>query len=93
MVQIALSESMNRSLGGLRSQAVGSVLVGALLTALVGCRQEHVAAGGWPHLEKARTYLDTAANETGFSGVVLIGWGEEVVFEEAYVSPPMISVL
>jgi CubicO group peptidase (beta-lactamase class C family) len=63
---------------------VGGVLVGALIAATVGCGQEHVAAGVWANLEQARTYLDTAANETGFSGVVLIGRGEEVVFEEAY---------
>jgi CubicO group peptidase (beta-lactamase class C family) len=43
-----------------------------------------VADGVWANLENAQTYLATAANESGFNGVVLIGRGDEVVFEEAY---------
>lgn len=63
---------------------MGGVLVGTLLGATIGCGQEPVADGVWANLANARTYLDTAANEAGFSGVVLIGRGDKVVFEEAY---------
>jgi CubicO group peptidase (beta-lactamase class C family) len=49
-----------------------------------GCGREHPALADLPNLDEARIYLNSAARETGFSGVVLIGRGEEVVFEEAF---------
>ncbi|MGD2069688.1 MAG: serine hydrolase domain-containing protein [Gemmatimonadota bacterium] len=42
------------------------------------------AAGPGLDLEVARAYLEHAATEGGFSGVVLIGRGDEVLFREAY---------
>jgi len=63
---------------------MGCILVCTLIAALGGCTQEHATAGVWDSLGKARSYLDSAARETGFSGVVLIGRSEEIAFEEAY---------
>lgn len=63
---------------------MGGVLVGVLIVTASGCGVEDTAAGIWANLSNARSYLDGAATEEGFSGVVLIGRGEAVVFEAAY---------
>jgi CubicO group peptidase (beta-lactamase class C family) len=63
---------------------LGGVLVGTLLVTVGGCSHKDAATGISANLAKVRTYLEGAAKENGFSGVVLIGRGEEVVFESAY---------
>jgi CubicO group peptidase (beta-lactamase class C family) len=68
---------------GRLTRAVGAVLA-ILISAAGGCSRERGAAGVWANLNKARAYLESEAKGAGFSGVVLIGRGEEVAFEEAY---------
>jgi CubicO group peptidase (beta-lactamase class C family) len=63
---------------------MGCILVGTLIAALGGCSRQHATAGVLEKLDRARSYLDSAAQEMGFSGVVLIGLGEDIAFEEAY---------
>jgi CubicO group peptidase (beta-lactamase class C family) len=49
-----------------------------------GCAPKDAADGVGAGLDRARTYLRSAARDAGLSGVVLIGRGEEIVLEEAY---------
>lgn len=63
---------------GRRSPWWALALLGILLTPVEGLTQS--SDNIWSNLEDVRAYL----GEADFSGVVLIGRGDEVVFEEAY---------
>lgn len=67
---------------------MGWVVLGAISALLVASTQvhgqRHTSPATGTDLEDVRAYLEVAAAEEGFSGVVLIGMGDEVVFEEAY---------
>lgn len=69
---------------GRLSRLVIVVAMGILIAPTEGLVQQKAAPDLWANLDEVRTYLENAAKETGFSGVVLIGRGDKVVFEEAY---------
>lgn len=52
--------------------------------ASVGAASPPAESSPWDNLPGARAYLDAVAADPGFSGVVLLGRGDDVVFEQAY---------
>ena len=54
------------------------------LALLSGCASKKVTTDVSPNLHKVERHLDTEPEDSGFSGVVLIGRGNEVVFQKAY---------
>lgn len=66
------------------TRAAAAASLGALMAATTASAEKPAVDGIWANLGEVRAYLNAAAGETGFSGVVLIGRGAEVVFEEAY---------
>jgi len=68
--------------GALRILAVAAL--GAALTTSDSSPQDERAGGIRADLVGVRAYLESAEREAGFSGVVLIGRGDDVVFQEAY---------
>lgn len=66
---------------------IRSVVISGLAVIIVATNvraQRVVTSDIWTHLPSARAYLEDAAREQGFSGVVLIGRGDTVVLEEAW---------
>ena len=58
-------------------------LAAALMFPVTGISQERTEPELWRRLPDVRGYLDSA-RDSGFSGVVLVGRGDEVVLHEAY---------
>jgi CubicO group peptidase (beta-lactamase class C family) len=63
---------------------VDGMLAGVLITVAGGCTQTRDTADIWANLDAVRPLLEDAARTTGFSGVVLVGRGDEIVFQRAY---------
>jgi len=66
------------------ARRVLGVLVAVLIVAVGGCVDKRDAGVIPANLPVARSYLEDAATGPGFSGVVLIGQGDEIVFQQAY---------
>lgn len=77
-------ERMNTARGNRLRRALVFAAAGILIVPVAGVGQQDVAADLRVNIDAARSYLENAARETGFTGVVLIGHGDEVVLEEAY---------
>lgn len=69
---------------GSPSRVLNGVLVGILIHGGAAFSQGRDAVGIWANLEVVRAYLVDAERNSGFSGVVLIGRGDEIVFQQAH---------
>jgi CubicO group peptidase (beta-lactamase class C family) len=66
------------------NRVVASTLLGLLIASTQLHGQQRTPLGKDLDLADVRAYFEDAAAEDAFSGVVLIGIGDDVVFEEAY---------
>ncbi len=75
---------MHPRLHGRHRRGVLLLLVWAAISGIGACTTKDAATGTWANVDNVRTYMSTSAQDGGFSGVLLIGRGDEVVFEQAY---------